>query len=183
MNAMGLSYPTVRRWYKRFREHLPLDDDVKLAGVVEVDESYFGKRRYGHQTIVIGAIERYLDPATNSRRLKLRIIPDTEQETLEEFVQDTIEPGSLVVTDCHAGYNDLEFLGWPHETWNHSKFHLTGTNHIEQTWSVMKRYMRKLYGSIPTHNLQQILDETMARHNQPELFLSPESYLREVVPL
>jgi transposase-like protein len=187
INATNLSYSTIERWYKRFREHLPpdkLDDSgqpIKLSGIVEVDESYFGKRRYGHQTIVVGAIERFPDPITELRRLKLKIITDTEQETLEKFIQNTIEPGSLVVTDCHAGYNDLEFLGWPHETWNHSKGHYAGTNHIEQNWSVMKRYMRKLYGNIPTKDLQLILNEWQARHNQPELFESPEKFLQGTI--
>lgn len=180
--ALSIEYPTIERWYKRFRQHLPLDTLYRLSGIVEVDESYFGKRRYGHQVIVIGAIERFSDPTTNTRHLKLQIIPDTNAETLEAFVEANIERDSLVVTDCHGGYNDLEFLGWTHETWNHSKGHLAGTNHIEQNWSVMKRYMRKLYGNIPTKDLQLILNETVARHNQPELFSSPESYLREVVP-
>ena len=179
--ALDLTYPTIRRWYKRFREHLPPDDDMKLSGIVEVDEAYFGKKRHGHQTIVIGAIERYLDPRLNTRCLKLKIIPDTEQKTLEQFIEDSIEPGSLVVTDCHGGYNDLEFLGWSHETWNHSKGHYAGTNHIEQNWSAMKRYLRKLYGNIPTRDLQLILNEWQARHNRPELFSSPKDYLCMVV--
>jgi transposase-like protein len=179
---MGLSYTTIARWYRRFRESLPPEDKTKLSGIVEVDESYFGKRRYGHQTIVIGAIERFPDPVTKLRRLKFRIILNTEQETLEQFIQDTIALDSLVITDCHSGYNDLEFLGWSHEAWNHSRGHLAGTNHIEQTWSVMKRYLRKLYGNIPTKDLQLILNEFMARHNQPELFSSPEEYLRGVIP-
>jgi len=149
-NILGIGYPAIRRWYKQLRTHLPYDDHLgKLSGIVEVDESYFGKRRYGHQTIIVGAIERFLDPTTNTRHLKLQIIPDTESETLEAFIETNIERGSLVVTDCHAGYNDLEFLGYSHETWNHSKGHLAGTNHIEQNWSIMKRYMRKLYGNIP----------------------------------
>jgi transposase-like protein len=143
--------------------------------VVEVDEAYFGKKRYGHQVIVIGAIER------DTKRLRLRIIPDTEQKTLESFVEDVIAPNSLVVTDCHGGYNDLELLGYAHETWNHSKGHYAGTNHIEQTWSAMKRYMRKLYGNIPTKDLQLILNEWEARHNQPELFTTPEGFLGYVV--
>jgi transposase-like protein len=143
----------------------------------QFSEAYFGKRRYGHQVIVIGAIERFVDPITQTRRLKLRIIPDTEQDSLEKFLEDTVERDSLVMTDCHMGYNDIEWLGYLHETWNHSKGHFAGTNHIEQNWSAMKRYMRKLYGSVPTKEIQLILDEWMARHNQPELFQSPEIFL------
>jgi transposase-like protein len=152
-----------------------------LSGIVEVDEAYFGKRQFGHQTIVVGAIERLQDPITGRRRLKLQIIPDTEQDSLEKFLEDNVERDSLVITDCHMGYNDIGWLGYSHESWNHSKGHFAGTNHIEQNWSAMKRYMRKLYGCVPTKDLQLILNEWEARHNYPELFTTPERYLFAVV--
>lgn len=177
ISAINLSYPTIERWYKRFRQHLPADDSIKLCGIVEVDESYFGKKRHGGQTIVIGAIERLPHPRTGQRRLKLRIIPDTEQDSLEKFLEDNVERNSLVITDCHSGYNDIEWLGYSHETWNHSRGHFSGTNHIEQNWSAMKRYMRKLYGSVPTKDLGLILNEWQARHNRPELFKAPDVFI------
>jgi transposase-like protein len=172
---MNISYPTIRRWYKRLRQYLPIDTLGKLSGVVEVDESYFGKKRYSNQVIVIGAIER------DTKRLKLRMVANTEQPTLERFVLDNVEPGSLVMTDCHGGYNDLNFLGYNHEVWNHSRGHYAGTNQIEGTWSAMKRHMRKLYGNVPTDDMQLILNEWVARHNQPELFEDPRTYLKVVL--
>jgi hypothetical protein len=177
--ATGISYTTIQRWYKRFRLQIPHEpNNSKLFGIVEVDEAYFGKRKFGNQTIVIGAIQR------NTRELRLKIIPDTEQDSLEIFIADNIERGSLVVTDCHAGYNDIEWLGYGSERWNHSKGNFAGTNHIEQNWSAMKRHMRKLYGNIPTNELQLIMDEWEARHNRPELFESPEQFLGiTLVPL
>jgi transposase-like protein len=80
------------------------------------------------------------------------------------------------------GYHDIEWLGYGHELWNHSKGYFAGTNHIEQNWSAMKRHMRNLYGNISTKDLPLILKEWEARHNDPELFSSPESFLRGVVP-
>lgn len=170
--ATGLSYTTIQRWYWRFRVLIPPDDQKQfLSGIVEVDEAYFGKKRFGGQTIVIGAIER------DTKRLKLQVIPDTEQDSLEGFLEATVQRDSFVVTDCHAGYNDIGFLGMGHESWNHSKGHFAGTNHIESTWSAMKRHLRKLYGCIPTKRLQLILNEWMARHNNLRLFASPQDYL------
>jgi hypothetical protein len=171
--ATGLSYTTVRRWYWRFRALVPADDQaVLLSGVVEVDEAWFGKKRFGGQTIVVGAIER------DTRRLKLQIIPDTEQDSLEGFLERNIVRSSLVVTDCGAGYNGIEWLGYARESWNHSKGHFAGTNHIEGTWSAMKRYLRKLYGCVPTKRLQLVLNEWMARHNSLRLFTSPTYFLQ-----
>lgn len=172
----GLSYTTVRRWYWRFRALVPQDDQTALlSGVVEVDEAWFGKKKFGGQTIVVGAIER------DTKRLKLQVIPDTEQDSLEGFLEQHVARSSLVVTDCGAGYNGIEWLGYARESWNHSKGHFAGTNHIESTWSAMKRYLRKLYGCIPTKNLHLILTEWMARHNSLQLFTSPAAFLAATV--
>lgn len=171
--ATNLSYTTIRRWYWRFRALVPQDDQTAvLSGVVEVDEAWFGKKRFGGQTIVVGAIER------DTRRLKLQVIPDTEQDSLEGFLERNVVRSSLVVTDCGAGYQGIEWLGYTRESWNHSKGHFAGTNHIEGTWSEMKRYLRKLYGCIPTKRIQLILNEWMARHNNLRLFASPQSFLQ-----
>lgn len=174
--ATGLSYTTVRRWYWRFRALVPQDDRTAvLSGVVEVDEAWFGKKRFGGQTIVVGAIER------DTKRLKLQIIPDTEQDSLEGFLEQHVARSSLVVTDCGAGYNGIEWLGYTRESWNHSKGHFAGTNHIEATWSAMKRHLRKLYGCVPTKQLQLVLNEWMARHNSLQLFTSPAAFLAATV--
>ncbi len=171
-DAPGLSYTTINRWYERFRAHLPQDDSRKLlVDLVEIDESFFGKKRYKNQKIVIGAIE----PQT--RRIKLQIITDREAETFEAFVESNVASSSVVMTDSHPSYNDLDCLGYTHYSFNHSKGEYTNTNQIENLWGVIKRYMRKLYGSIPTKHLQSILDEWTARLNRPSLFISPENYL------
>lgn len=74
----GVSYTTVCRWYWRFRVNLPTVLP-ELSGVVEVDESFFGKQCYGHQAMVVGAIEQ------DTRKLRLQVIPDRAQDTLELF--------------------------------------------------------------------------------------------------
>lgn len=172
--ATGVSYTTVRRWYWRFRATLP-KVMPELSGVVEVDESFFGKQKYGHQTVVIGAIER------DTRRLRLQVIPDRAQDTLELFLTDCVARGSLLLTDAHAGYHDLEFYGYAHERCNHSNGNFGPTNQIENMWGVMKRYLKKLYGCIPTKQLHLILNEWMARQNQPSWFVSPQNYLKATV--
>jgi transposase-like protein len=148
-----------------------------LGGTVEVDEAWFGKRKFGGQTIVMGAIER------DTGRLKLATVPDTERDSLEGFVAEHVARGSLVVTDAKTGYNTLKSLGYSHESWNHSKGHFAGTNHIESNWSAMKRHLRKLYGCVPTARLHHFLHEWEVRHNRPELFDSPQIFLRETLKL
>ena len=178
-STTGLSYTTVNRWFARFREYLPPDNMADtLDGIVEVDESWFGRAKHGSQQIVVGAIER------RTGRLKLEIITDTAQDTLEQFVVTHITQASLLVTDAYMGYSGIEWLGYGREIWNHSVGHFAGTNHIEATWSAMKRHLRRLYNHVATSHLQNFLNEWMARHNQTHLFESPYNYLKGcVVPL
>lgn len=98
-SALGVSYLTIQRWYARFREHLPPDGGELLSGVVAVDEAWFGKKRYGGQTIVIGAIE------TDTRRLRLQVIPDTEQDSIELFLQSWVDRRSHLITDASTSYH------------------------------------------------------------------------------
>lgn len=117
VDITGLSYPTVRRWIRLFRIHLP-SSDLKLSGIVEIDESFFGKQKHGSQTIVVGAIER------DTRRIRLQIIPDRAQDSLEMFISNTVDTSSHLLTDAHYGYHDLEFYGYSHERCNHSSVRL-----------------------------------------------------------
>jgi hypothetical protein len=172
----GVSYPTVQRWWVRFRNKLPDESAVILTGRVQIDESYFGKQRSRQpQLIVTGAIE------PDTRKVMLRITNTRSQDALEQFVTDYVKPGALVVSDKWYAYEELPLLGYTHESCNHSEGHFGPTNQIEGFWSSMKRHLRKLYGCIPTNNLQAICNEWMARQNQPSWFASPENYLRVTV--
>ncbi len=170
--ATNLSYLTIRTWYKKFRLQLPRDD-TKLYGEVEVDESFFGKLRFGRQRLVIGAIERH------TRHVKLRIITDRTRKTVENFIEDSILVGSLVATDGLESYNEIQFLGYDREDCNHSKGVFGPTNHIENLWSVMKRQVRHVHSnlSFSYSDLMAILKEHELRHNRPELFYNVDNYL------
>lgn len=166
-----VSYTTVQRWYERFRTQLPRSDEIRLAKLVTADESFFGKLRSKQdQEIVVGVI-------SHINQLRLVTVDRRSTETLSAFICETVKEGALVLTDEWKGYNELEFYGYGRESWNHSKGRLAGTNQIERVWSAMKRYLRKLYGCIPTKHLNLILKEWEARHNFPELFNNQENYL------
>lgn len=167
--ATDLSYYTIRKWYKKFRLQLP-KDDTKLYGEVEVDESFFGKLRFGRQRLVIGAIERH------SRQIKLKIITDRTRATCESFIERSIAPGSLIATDGLDSYNEVHLLGYEREDCNHS---LGIFNHIENLWSVIKRQIQRIHNtlSVSYEDLSAILGEYELRHNRPELFYNVDNYL------
>jgi hypothetical protein len=137
-----------------------------------VDESFFGKERHGHQTIVIGAKQR-------SGRAKLEIIAERDEGTLETWLLKEVSTVSKVFTDLWGGYRNLEWYGYAHEPHNHSKKDFSGTTEAENLWSVAKRQIQKQYGRFHRPYLEGLLREWEARHNFPELFTRPETYLRE----
>jgi transposase-like protein len=171
----GVSYTTINRWYQKFRDKIPPDQLSKLSVSVQIDESYFGRLKSKQpQTIVTGAI-------ANNGQVILEITNSRSQEVLEDFVLTNIAENSFISTDKWYGYNDLDFFGYEHQTWNHSLGFLAGTNQIEGLWSRIKRYLRKLYGCVQTTHLEDVLKEWQARHNQKELFSSPEYFLQRTL--
>ena len=170
VTLVGLSYPTIEKWFGVFREHLPRDEG-KLGGVAEMDESFFGKRKHGHQTLVAGVRER-------EGAIRLRIIPDREEGTLETFLLEHVRADSKLHTDAFSSYQNIEWYGYAHEVCNHSRRQFSGTARQENVWSRAKRHIQKLYGRFHRPYLELLLKEWEARHNFPTLFTTPESYLR-----
>lgn len=68
---------------------------------IDVDGSYFGRRKFGSQRLVIGAI----NPMTN--RIRLKVIPYRSRKCAEDFITRAIKERSLVITDGYKGYDEL----------------------------------------------------------------------------
>lgn len=172
----GLSYLTIRRTLRKLRQALPSDQTL-LSGLIEADESAFGKQRFkvrGSQKWVVGAIEH------GSRHVRLQILLNREREALEGFVRQTVMQGSHINTDAWHAYNELGLLGYTHDFCNHSQGHFGPTNHIENLWSVVKRHLRALYGQLAfsADDLSLILNEWQIRQNQPDVMYNVGGYLR-----
>lgn len=173
-NITGLSAPTIRRWYRRFAGLLP-DITNQLAGIVEMDEAYVGRRRHDNQRIILGAYER------GSGKIMLQISLNREQGSLDRFILKHIELGSLIHTDAYSGYENLtEFFGYGHEVVNHSENRFGPTNHIENVWMRLKRFIKKVYHHVWKEHLPRILREFQARISHPEAFTSPLNFLSYV---
>ncbi|MBU1348680.1 IS1595 family transposase [Patescibacteria group bacterium] len=169
---MGVSTVTVRRWFRRFQEHL-VYESPELQGTVEMDEAFLGRRRHGNQRIVLGAYER------TSKKVVVRMTRNRNQGTTDRFLLDHVDTSSMVWTDgamCYEGIN--EFFGYIHGSCNHSAWEFGPTNHIENVWSVLKGFIRRTYHHFHKEWLPMLLREFEARWNTPNLFISPLFYLR-----
>lgn len=165
-----VSVPTARHWYRQFRIHLP-ERERTLRLLVCADEAYVGKRRTGNQRIVAGAVEPH------SKELRLRIIPDTEQDSIELFLWTHVDPVTLVRTDAHPSYTHIEWMGYGHETDIHERGQLEKTVPIERVWSFSKWHLRRMYHHIWAKNLPLFLREIEWRFSAPETFETPLAFL------
>ncbi len=93
------SYQTAWSWLHKLRRAMVRPGRERLAGCLEVDEAYIGAPEPGvrgrgarRKTLVVIAAE---EDGAGVGRIRLRRIRDASADTLQGFIDDTIEPGSL----------------------------------------------------------------------------------------
>lgn len=142
---VGISHPSAWRLLMRLRETLAAADppDKLLLGIVEMDESWFGKK--DNQDIYFGIVQR------ETRKLFLTVITDCTEATLMEQVEAHVLSHARVNTDGWVGYHGLS-IHYTHESVNHSKaeFARNGahTNTIEQIWGMIKGIIRTIHHGV-----------------------------------
>jgi ISXO2-like transposase domain/Transposase zinc-ribbon domain len=191
-NGKLTAYKTAFYMCHRVRAMLG-NDEAKLEGIVEADETYVGgkdrnrhwnkksaqvRKAKGQQPIgeaigygktgVIGAIAR-------KGNVVCRVIGDTDARTLSGFVRDVVsDKVSLVATDENISY---KYMGLPHASVNHSRGeYVRGnvhTNNLESFWSLLKRGVIGTYHNVSKKYLALYLNEFSWRFNNrknPDIF-------------
>ena len=83
-------------------------------------------------------------------------VPDRKRGKLLSIIKENIEPGSIIVSDQWAAYNDickLEGYDFTHLTVNHSQNFVNPSNPaahtqtIESTWGHVKKIYKQLNGT------------------------------------
>lgn len=150
----GLNRNTVNRYLTLIRRSIALHCDSKspFAGVVELDESYFGAKRvrgkrgrgaFG-KTIVFGIYKR-------NGCVYTEIVPNCSRQTLYAIIKGKVLPASTIHTDRFRTYDGIVDLGYQkHYRVNHSADEFAiGTNHIngiEGFWAFAKVRLVKFRG-------------------------------------
>ena len=177
MHMTELSHVTIRRWFRKFSQLIP-EQKLKLSGAVEMDEAFIGKKRFQNQTIVLGAVERHTGNTI------LEVATDRETGSLDRFILKHIQEYSMLYTDGYSGYVHItEFFGYGHQSENHSLWELGLTNHAENRWMRLRRFIKKVYHHIWKEHLPRILKEFQARISHPEAFTNQLSFLSYVFQL
>jgi len=177
ITSTGLSYWTIQRWLERLRSRLPVDQG-QLVGLLEIDQSYLGRQKYGNQHIVMGVVDR------ETNLIRLAEIADCEQDSIEAFLDQYAELGSLIHADAHASHLAFEDVGYGLVICNHSHGHFGPTNRIECVWICVERFTRRTRDRFMHQFLPGLLREFQARRSHPELFKCPFTLLKSMaVPL
>ena len=106
----------------------------------------------------------------------MEIVDQRDAAHLEPIIRNNILPGTTIWSDQWAAYNNLQNIGYVHQTVNHSVHYVdpvTGvhTNNIEARWSACKASFKRRYG-VARDMLPSYLDEHMwrVRHPRPDTF-------------
>lgn len=165
-----ISLVSARFNYHRLRQLLPKTKG-KLAGDIIADEAYVGRQKHDNQAIIAGVVDR------SFKQIRLRIVPDREQPTLEQFILDYVETDSILTTDAWTSYYDIEWYGYSHRIENHQLNQLKLSVPIERVWALFKTLLRRTYHHIWKESLPEYVVEFEARFNHREIVSNPLNLL------
>jgi len=168
------SYQTAWGWLQKLRSVMIRRGRERLSGRVEVDETYIGGQKEGvrgrgaaGKALVLVAVE---GNASKLGRVRFQCVKTIDAQTVEPFVRDHVEPGTLVVTDGLGVYNGLNAAGFRHQP------HVIGKkgaearqqlDHVHLVISLLKRWLVGTHqGAVSPEHLQAYLDEFAFRFNR-----------------
>lgn len=173
--VLGLgSYQTAWTWLHKLRSAMVRPGRDRLAGEIEVDETYVGgpeegKRGRGAEGKAIIAMAAEKD-GHGLGRIRLRRIQDVSADSLLAFLRDAVAPGSVIHTDGWRGYRGLTTAGYKHVitaiSGSPDPAHVVMPR-VHKVASLLKRWlMGTLQGGVQHQHLDYYLDEFAFRFNR-----------------
>lgn len=166
------SYHTAWQWLHKLRRAMVRPGRDRLAGTVQVDETFIGGERSGKRgrgaagkVLVVIAAQA---AGKGIGRIRLARVASASGQHLEAAVTQAVEPASHVQTDGWKGYNGLSGLGYSHEVIRPSP--AVGDNLLplaNRVAALLKRWLLGTHqGAVQPTHLEYYLDEFTFRFNR-----------------
>jgi transposase-like protein len=173
---IGVSYPTA--WFMLFRLRSAMGQREArhlLRGVVQIDDAYYGGEGHGRvgrgtrrpKAVVAVSVTDHEVPL----HLKIVLVPDFTQQTINEVVTRFVEKGTKIISDGLNAFGALEQAGFPHQA--------VPTNHLPdgaEPFPVVhtqiansKAWIGGTFHGLGPKHLQSYLDEFCFRFNRRRL--------------
>jgi hypothetical protein len=186
--ALGVTQKSA--WFMLHRIRLALQDGTiaKIGGnggIVEADETFIGGlARNMHKdrrektikgtgssgkTGVMGLLERHGEKGKSKVRAK--VIPNTQRETLHGEIVKHVEPGASIYTDAWRPYQQMpeQFV---HDFVDHMEAYVRDavhTNGMENFWALFKRCIKGTHVSVEPFHLAAYVDSEAFRFNNRDV--------------
>ena len=171
--VLGLgSYQTAWAWLHKLRRAMVRQGRDRLAGEVEVDETYWGAEEEGaighltHKKVLV-IVAAQVDEARIGR-IRLQCIANLTKASLHGFIGKVVEPGSVVKTDGLNAYRGL--TGYQHKPVVIGKRKASAEDllpRVHRVVSLLKRWLLGTHqGAVQPEHLDYYLDEFTFRFNR-----------------
>ena len=185
---LGITQKSAWHMLQRIRLAMRVGSIEKLAGHVEVDETWIGgKARNMHRSALAKRVAEFATPRTGRNQnigkvavmgllerhgeVRAMVVPNNKRRSLHGEITKHVEVGSTVYSDALRSYNQLGET-YIHNVINHAERYVDGhvhTNSIENFWSCLKRTIGGTYVSVEPFHLFRYLDEQSFRFNYRKL--------------
>lgn len=178
---LKVTYKCAWRIGKLVRSLMKQENQGKLFGTVEADETYIGGTRRLNswkksKVPVVGMVER-------GGRVRTKALHNRAEESIVPFVENNLRKGSTLYTDGAPVYNIVR--GYKRGIVYHSlKEYVRGdvhTNTIEGFWSQLKRSIRGTHAFVSKKHLQSYVDEAVWRWNHRDQVQSFDALMEQVL--
>src|ERR1017187_6613569 len=177
--ALGVTQKTAWFMFHRIRLAAQSKTFNKLAGGVEVDETFIGGkarnmhadkrdekthgRSPGDKTIVAAVLER-------GGTIRARVCTTRRKPELQALVRENVEAGSDLYSDALKSYDGLD--EFKHQVVDHAIEYVRGnvhTNGLENFWSLLKRCLHGTYVAVEPLHLFRYIHEEAFRYNNRDM--------------
>jgi len=170
---LGLkSMQTAWVWLQKLRSAMVRVDRDRLVSRVQIDEAFIGgesrslKRKDSFKNARIAvAVEMHEDH--DFGRIRIQDISRDPWKGIMKFIEENIEPGSIVEIDGWDGFDRLEKLGYRRSLVRAEDCPENPLHHVNRIVTMLKRWLLGTHqGRIGAKHLQGYLDEFVFRFNR-----------------